>query len=277
MASTENDRHNFVRPSDRELLYRVGPCFFELTGRDSAKLDQIDVALPKIERSRAPRVLTIDLEEAEREFSTMRREAPVAKSLRAIRHKVYESLCEHIYVHGVLLANTRGQTLLIVGPSLAGKTTLSLALVELNGWKMIAEDVIFVNQYEHSLIGCPLPLSVRPFSRPLLEKIGVQLPEDLLPGWILKLDWFSTKYFSSLLNYVIILEKPESTEFRNHKINPASIITRILQNTNVLHIQHGTEILYAACQKASCRLFEGGTLEERYQAICTLVDGHQNA
>lgn len=254
-------------------MFRVGTCFFDITSDNESTLDDIEKAFPLVQRDLAPLVRVIDIDKTQSEFPSARNEPHISKVLRALRHKVYQYLSEHIYVHGVLLADSHGRKLLIVGQSGAGKTTLSLALAELSNWKIIAEDVVFIDQYDKSLIDCRLPLSVRASSRPLLSEIGIKLQEDLFPGWVLNLDWFSVQRFTAPFDYVVILEPPKSDALRITELQPVSIITKILHHTNALYIEHGTNILNSTWTQASCRLLEGGLLRERFQAVRTLIDG----
>jgi hypothetical protein len=91
----------------------------------------------------------------------------------AILHVEYDSLewllhnChDTIVVHSALLSKN-GKGIVIVGPSLAGKSTLATGLWR-NGWSLMSDDLVFIDSVARSAAPAPRRVSLRHESRELV-------------------------------------------------------------------------------------------------------------
>lgn len=83
-----------------------------------------------------------------------------------------------IWIHGACLchADDPTDTLLLIGPSCAGKTTLSLALLT-QGYQILTDDVILISRIGRVILPFPRRPRVRPGTEALLTQIGLELAD----------------------------------------------------------------------------------------------------
>jgi hypothetical protein len=146
---------------------------------------------------------------------------------------------QRVWLHGACLSRGDGcdrQTLVLIGPSGVGKTTLSLALLHL-GYRLLTDDVVLISVDDESLLPFPRSPKFRVGCPALLRGIGCDLEAmaGLLGRYIILRNDLVQPVPVPLCGRFVFLTRGHART-RHAEISLADALRRALRHSNLLRL-----------------------------------------
>lgn len=171
-------------------------------------------------------------------------------------------------------SDSQSPLVLLAGVSGAGKTTLTVSMAVLHDWKVLAEDITFIDIESAAVYPVRHPFSMRPSWRETIsEATDTLLPPYLVDDWYFDRNVFSNAVVAGNFSLLVKLEPPHSaTPLSVTAVSPGEYLRQILPLGNVLRLPSGAvDILANAFAHADCHIIQGGTVSERAEALLALT------
>ncbi|GEM_PF-2711486 len=199
--------------------------------------------------------------------------AIAAVSLVASRCQSWHDRC--FWLDAAVLLAPDGRLFLLAGPSFAGKTTLTLAMVLSRGWKALAEDIAVLDMDERSVIPFERPFSVRPGCAELLERCAGVRPGPLVLGtWCPGAGLFHRQAvparFAVCIRLVPLNAVAPDARMSPEEISPDEFVRFVLPLSSALRVPGAIDVLKEGVADARCCLLSGGSLPERVQLLLSM-------
>jgi hypothetical protein len=268
----------------------MGKCIFRLSSADTELLKSVGaLLLPSQELVQSSRELDTIASEQECccplfNLDTLAKkrmrqsgetsEQVVYQILDLLRLDLYKLQSNCVWFDAASLVLPEGNLLVLAGASGFGKTTLALALAVVYGWKIITEDITFIDIES----GATYPL-VHPFlmragwQQTLFQATGIELESSLADDWFFDRAMFSTGVHNANFRLLVKLELPFfPMPLSVESISLAEYLRTILPLGNFLRVPDVLDSLPNILAGANCYVMRGGTVRERMEALAVLMD-----
>ncbi len=183
--------------------------------------------------------------------------------------------CFFIHASGVSLQE---QAVLFVGGSGSGKTTTCLNLV-LNGWHMLANDVVLVKQLADGVYAYPVPdnVTIRPKTRALLPQLhpytrATQSEQSFPAQKLVQGNWSEPARISTLCFPQVSALATTAVEPQMQSIALALLMQESIDRWDEPAMRGHSDILNTICQQAACyQLSLGDDLDDQQAVIKALL------
>ena len=187
-------------------------------------------------------------------------------------------------VHASGVANANG-AMLFVGGSGSGKTTTCLNLL-LNGWQMLANDVVIIKRDGEQIMAWPVPdtITLRPKTDTLLPKLrpfiddpyrvdGVTLPTNMLPTHqLVQGNWSPPTPVRAICFPTIVPQTSTSTRPQIRAISLALLMQESIDRWDQAALNGHSDMLQAVCQQAACFALQlGNDMLQQRQVLANLL------
>ncbi len=266
------DVHNLKPPGHRITL---GMKTFRLVSQQQHLLSETCAVYSANAVSPAFDEIVINLDEpckiSRGHFDSLPAATDLSSSIQRVNDHVKMSHGSLLHLHASSLVDPSNhtRTIMIVGNSFAGKTTLSLAAA-VSRWRLIAEDLNFLDA-DGSLVPLPLPVSLRSGTRDLvLHSTGIDPLPIIADRWVVRPDLYHKQPAPAIFSVAILLDKLDINDpgpLEILRVSPHKFLRSILSLSNALLIKDGTDRLFNAIESCTCMFFREGSLEQRLEAL----------
>jgi hypothetical protein len=200
-----------------------------------------------------------------------------ANDVRKILEKVKAQHKSELWMDAALLIAPSGKTVLLIGHSRAGKTTLSLALVAGSAWKIVAEGTVFVELKSNRVLSFPAPFCMRWKTRiNVFRATGAKIE-------IIRLGreyWAPSKIYATLsdaparFDLAVVLEgntPVTETPLAHEGISSIECLKKVLSRSNLITVNGGIDKMTEYLMYSSCHSIQGGSVLKRLQLLNSLA------
>lgn len=243
-------------------VFEAGSCRFTIAGKNEALLEQLRSLFVNCSGSSSSGpAIEIEIEGLD-SFDQ------IGEAIRQIVVAVVAQHPKNLYVEGAALLNSRGELVLLVGTTRAGKSTLSAALTLGCGWKVLSEDLVLFDLTNKYILPLKLPISLRPGAIELIEEAVGSRPDIRGKSDI----WMPMKFETTAMQLahfdkVILLEAPNGKDIVLSDLIPEKCLRLMLPASNAIHFTEGADQLMEMVRKARCFRLTGGSLKQRIEAM----------
>lgn len=264
---------------NEQHTYILGKCLYQLTSTDLELLKLLSKLLPKYNSP------TVNLP-----VTSINLDGPL--SIRGLNATLWanedpsvalisildRALADHaglLWIDASAVLSTKGQLVLISGPSHSGKTTLTLTMSLAHGWKIVSEDIVLIDLETNQIIPFARPLSLRQDTRDKIKQAtGIDPGPLTFDSWTFNNDNYclETKPAAFDLSIDLDVTASDSTiQLERKEVPAAAFIRRIITHSNVLRLTNGTDKLVTCFESGACQILTAGTLKERVAAMLQLT------
>jgi hypothetical protein len=174
---------------------------------------------------------------------------------------------QKLFFDGCCLLTSLNQLVFLVGHSFSGKSTLSVALALGLGWKIVSEDLVFIDQDQDRIIPFICPLSMRPTAPDLIEAaVGVRPAPIRFGRWLVRYDIFSEcqtspKFLLSACLQQTGTGQPLSAE----PCSPDDFARRLITHGNWLTKPDAPDYVWKCMRESSSWILSGGSVKDRVE------------
>ncbi len=177
----------------------------------------------------------------------------------------FTSLAPLLRRHGYFLVHAfaaarNGRCVLIVGTTRSGKTTTGLNLL-LNGWKLLSNDVVLLQQTDKGIYAYPTPgdIGIRPHTFDLLPELTAWLPSNHPPDQAFSISgerfvngrWARPCPVSALFMPKIVMNTASSVRPLSRAISLAQLMQESIDRWDKPCLQAHINILQQLCNQAN--------------------------
>jgi hypothetical protein len=162
-----------------------------------------------------------------------------------------------------------GKKALIAGRSQAGKTSLSIALA-MHGWKVVSEDLTFIDSQQRQILPLTVPLSVRPYTVEKLNQSFGNSPSLFDDSWFFPVEAFLNRPVDLPVDAVMLLQPVDPRQnvpLETGEISPGEMLRSLLSISSILRVPGAVSFMNAQLEKVRCLSVNGGSLKDRLQAL----------
>jgi hypothetical protein len=277
-----------VKVGDRKFL--LGRCLVTPVSRNEKILALLDGLLLNVSGSDAcgAGTRTEDLVELDVDLDTLMNiegnQAPMPDSQsedslehlagETIRLLLSQAMAEHksvIWLDAAVLVPPGGDLFLLAGPSMAGKTTLTLAMCLGHRWHALSEDMTLIDQQNCRVLSFARPSSMRRGCLEIIENaIGQPVKPCHLKEWFFRPEMFLNGIrpakFSAVLKLAPI-EEGRREDMVLEAQSPAEMVRALLPLSNCLRLPGAVQFMHEATATARCYNLSGGSLIERMRTL----------
>lgn len=173
---------------------------------------------------------------------------------------------EHLYFDACCMTTSEGRTVFLAGQSFSGKSTVSAAAMFALNWKVVSEDVVFLDRHRDRVIGLVCPISLRPTAALLIKESTGQQVEPIRHGrWLTCYERFEqVAKLPARFDLSICFEgRAGAGDFRAEKISSTTFLHKLIGYGNWLTVPGGPEFVYRCFQESNFWCISGGTVAER--------------
>lgn len=238
----------------QKLFYRLGRVVFSLENCSPEFNEMIGNLVPRCEK--------IGIED---QVVAVSREYDL--NVRALFDYLLTIHVRYLWIRGCYLVTPSGKQVLIAGRPGSGKSTLAMALALKHAWKVVSEDLVFIDLDTLKVLSLALPFAVKDGTvERLLESVGMA-PEPIIDG-----GWSPQGALSADGSYdaqfdAIFLFGRWRPRLKVRKITGSETLRAILQLSSLM--KHPRALEWFSESISSSKNFEigGGTLSERVQTL----------
>jgi len=183
----------------------------------------------------------------------------------------------HILFDACCLLAPPERPVLLIGSSRLGKTTLTVAAALGLNWKIVAEDLTFIDTEGQRIIPFVLPLSLR---RGAAEQIQAATGRQPIPvmynRWLVAPDLFYGRPVASKFAAVIVLEQTtvnSQAPFQTRQLTAPELIRKLVSYGNFPRYPEKVDAIFESFAHEECSRwsFSGGSVSERLKAMAETV------
>lgn len=242
-------------------VFQLGLFHFRLASTEAYRLELLETTFKSAQSTVNQ---TIDIDDC---FNLIPPVHPIEAAIaRAFRF--HDSL---LYVEGCVFTTSQNKRILLMGLSHAGKTTLTAALAVFLSWKIVTEDMVFIDSQLNSIISFVRPLSLRPGARQLISDAGVILPPLQDDRWLINHDLFFDRSVTCQFDYSVLLTRDQANIVDFSAVSKMKLLKMMLPMSNALHKAEGLELLNLCVEQSQCFILRNGTVKERLDFLYELV------
>lgn len=268
--------------------FRLGDWSFSLQSRNLSLLDTLQSILPAYDFPQAKSgnhqdlnhyetTTVVDLDQPCRFLDDSMVTLSTLSPLYTVVFVIDEALRHNtgrLWFDASCMIDSKGRAILIAGASATGKTTLSLSMCYVLGWKIVAEDITFIDQESMMVLPFNRPLSLREGAVDLINsaceffgcktRVGPQSCAE----WFFDGELFWRQKVKADFNLAVILETAMPDEKRPlavEEVSASDYIRRVLSISNTIRLDEGLNIVAEALKKSRCFSIRGGELSERIE------------
>lgn len=176
-----------------------------------------------------------------------------------------------LWLDATTMIDLDGRPVLIAGASFAGKTTLTAALALACGWRVVCEDITFVDIQAAVIFPFARPLSLRAGSAALIEGATGLVPEPIVwGGW-----WGPAEIYSprpvplafSRACFLSGLATDSGASLAVTAVSPEELFRLIVRRSNLLRFPAAIDPFVRALPAGHLSVIAGGSVSERLTAI----------
>ncbi len=228
-----------VRSKDIQLLNDLASFFFPAKPSDIGELLDLE---------------TLDLPD---DLSQRR-----GKAMELILNTATKGHLGLLYVDAAALSSAAGKVM-IAAESMSGTSTLATYAALSSQWKVLTDDLVFIDPLTNIIIPFCSPLSLRAGGKQLLKDSCVPTPEPLLNNrYYFDAALFTKEETPGPFDVVIVLHP--SAQFRYERLTTAAALMEILKLSNALvGGSKAIDALHNAIGDADCYRIFGGSVRDR--------------
>ncbi len=255
--------------SSADQLFELGLFRFKLSSSDPEELHLLQQAFQPI--LQAPSVSYDQIINTD----DCRGLIPPVHPIEAVIARAFRFHDGSLYVEGCVFVTPQNKRILLMGLSQAGKTTLTTAAAIVLKWKIVTEDIVFVDSRTHEVIPFVRPLSLRPGASQLILEAGATLPPLKENRWLIDHELFSNQPVTAKFDYCVLLERDETnlTDFSN--VPNTKLLRMILPMSNALHIDDGPNLLNQCLGQSQCFIMRNGNVKDRLNFLSQIADSNE--
>lgn len=272
---------------DDEPLFLLGRFAFRIASRDPQLKNTVQSLLPSLAMMRGckPQFETVARIDLDVPVEIDGRKVDLGDVPMAIGYILEQALASHkgvVWLEGSTMIDERGRVHVLGGSSFSGKTTLSLALALSVGWKIVSEDISFIDLAQQSILSYARPLGIREGTAQ-----RIQLATGRAPGGLTIDAWhFDPSVYhlcpvpikmldtASLLSRINPLQSEHLT---SQQVSGATWLRKMCSVSNVLRMPSSIAPLDEILQAAACFDVRGGNLDERLHWLMSVANARQRS
>ncbi len=252
-------------PPSTERLYQLGSIVFSLKNCDAQFKDNLDLLLPHYGGPDAVQKYHID--------------TGCTKNVLDLVHHVAKLHHKSIWIQASCLSSATGKKVLLAGKMGSGKSLTALALREIKGFKVLSENLVFVDCEKKKLVSFSAPFAVDEKAILILEPLVNQLPEPrLIVEWRKDRVWIPVDS-SGIETYedadfalaVWLSDVDDLKQLTLGECTLTEFVRSIMTVSNALRMPGSTDLLYESLASAKIVTISGGSLRDRANAIYDLA------
>ncbi len=197
---------------------------------------------------------------------------PPVHPIEAVIARAFRFHDNTLYVEGCVFVTPQNKKVLLMGLSHAGKTTLTAAVAIGLKWKIVTEDIVFIDSRTHNIISFVRPLSLRPGARQLILEAGATLPPLEEDRWLIDHQLFVNQAVASEFDYCVLLTRDQTNTSDFSAVPTTKLLRTILPMSNALHIDNGPDLLNLCLEHSQCFIMQNGTVKDRLIFLSQIVD-----
>lgn len=174
---------------------------------------------------------------------------------------------EHLFFDACCLVTPEGQSVFLAGQSFAGKSTLASAAILTLHWKILSEDIVFLDHATDQVVPLVCPISLRQSAPDLIEEATGQRVECLRHGrWLVCYDRFETSPIRARFPLAICLDGRAgqgALTVERHRSN--DFVRKLITYGNWLTRPGAPEYVQQCFSSSQCWTVSGGTLFQRLE------------
>ncbi len=219
----------------------------------------------------------INIDRLKEQYEAQPQELPVLAYViwcvvdRALSHHI-QFYPNDLALEAALLITPKGVPVWLSGGTQTGKTTLVVALALGFNWKIVSEDVVFIDQGEP--VPAVAPLSLRPKAPDLINAATGIMPQPLAgTRWLIRHDLFQTDKLPTRTPVAVHLSLTAAnvhSDLNVHEIAWTQYVRTVLPISNAPKVANGIDRLIKVFEGGSCLLLQNGNLEMRLNALSNL-------
>ena len=263
-------------------MLKIGDNHFKLVSTDESLVVQTESAFVEVATAEKVDYTLIDLDTTN-EFEICGQPPITDHPNSAIKRVI--STAQNIHEHRDLFLDacallTPDQTsILILGRSQHGKTTLSVALALQQGWKLLSEDLVFIDIKHDRIVSFVSPLSLRPGAPALIKaSTGIAPAPICFDRWLVRPDLFTTVKAPARFDVAILLEGTRQASPTSpvqalvaKSVPQTEFLRNLIPHGNWLHLPNGPDYLLSTLPEKACFVFTAGTVSERISQLVQLA------
>lgn len=267
-----------------EPVFQLGKFYFRLSSQDKELLGLVSKMFePACENSFLPEL--VDLDQLKRLHGSLPADACLDMFIDHIIDLSHSRHPNMIYLDAAVLINSNNAACLIAGRSYSGKTTSTLSLCLSQGWKLLSEDISYLEFPGGRFCPVIAPLSIREPTWELIERDFAVKPMPLVANrWLSPHGLFCDKRSVRLkdIRSLFILSETSpnepQTKLSGESISANIALRKLLPLSNLLREPAFIPIFAKELGNCPCFFLSGGSLKERVEFIdSTKQDQHQSA
>lgn len=257
-----------VHSQDLARVCVIGKYRFRLFSRNQKLLEQTlesfcadsdQVTLSDIIDLDSPNTFEDQPQWTDEPGATIKRVISVAENAHQSEHLFFDACC--------LTAQNR-QSVFLAGMSFAGKSTLAAAAVFDLRWKILSEDVVFLDRAADQVVPFVCPVSLRPSAPGLIEQATGKKVEPIRHGrWLVCYDRFDPDPVRARFSLAVCLEGRAGVgPLASVRYKPSDFLrNKLITYGNWLTVPGAPDYIQQCFRNSLCWTVSGGTLAERLQ------------
>jgi hypothetical protein len=242
-------------------MYKLGKFEFKLKNCEQQFLDIADSLLLAIKGS----------DSAEDLVDAHVLNTGCEKDINAIIAHARKKHYPNLWIESACVKTPLNKTMLLCGGARAGKSVAAAALALAFDWKIISEDLTFIDKTTGAIIPFCCPILMKPNDASQIAE-ALSIPEPQLIAGV----WWDVKNHAEFqpphnLDFIVFLDTVSNEKFIAQRTSADAISTRLLSISNALRVPSGMERLYNLTTNSDCWDLSGGTLKERLDFLRLLV------
>ncbi|MBY0545952.1 MAG: hypothetical protein K2W95_01545 [Candidatus Obscuribacterales bacterium] len=197
--------------------------------------------------------------------STIKRVISVAENAHHADHLFFDACC--------LITQNR-HSVFLAGMSFAGKSTLAAGALFDMQWKLISEDVVFLDREKDQVVPLRCPVSLRPSAPALIEEATGRTVEPFRFGrWLVCYDRFDSNPVSARFSLAICLDgRAGAGPLTAVRHEPNDFLHKLIAYGNWLTVPGAPEYIQDCFRTSQCWTVSGGTIAERLRWLRAVSD-----
>ncbi len=268
-----------VSSADEDLLFSLEKLFVPGGGAAETSMRQsvaaLDLDNPQIAFAACPGAAPHEPVGLDKLTAPVQMDLPLAVLL--VTELAFRHHGDCLWIDAAVLVSPTKSSVLLAGASMSGKTTLSTALVALRNWKIVSEDISFLDLSTGEVVSFICPLSLRQGTKERLMKVGVRGGLDiplLSDEWLFNREMFYGAALKLPITYSLLLrqvdpESPGPVSLR--ELMASQMLQSLLPISNAVRLPQSMPALSGVLSASSNYLLEGGNIADRVQAVESLA------
>lgn len=255
---------------------QLGKFRFKLKSENTADRNSLERLFQPGGESYEPDAVLLDLDKprtGDSQFS-LALSHDISETVRSIIAISVNAHTGCLWLHGTLLQDERQQTILLAGKAHAGKTTVTLALAYLFGYKIVADDFVLIDLENEAVVPFAAPARIREGTRALINELAKrEVIKASDEPWMPLVPLMSNQDCPAKFNAIFYLSYINSqvvNPVSQSAISVSDFLRMMARNSNLLKTNSLDRAvrLFNGC---SAYTIEGGGLRDRVELIDRLT------